>query len=88
MLNFKKEGMKKLHFFDTGLEHIIVIASYTDEELEIMMQVEDVFLSMGFLLEEIIEWCEEHDMVYQVIPFFDVAEDDYLNNGGYTGVGG
>lgn len=56
MLNFKKEGMKKLHFFDIGLENIIVIASYTDEELEIMTQVEDAFLTMGFTLEEITEW--------------------------------
>ena len=83
MLKFKPEGMKKLHFFDTGLKHILVIASYTDEELEIMMQVEDVFLTMGFTLEEIIEWCEEHDMAFQVIPFAWLAEDDKK----YTGAG-
>ena len=86
MLNFKKEGMKKLHFFDTGLENIIVIASYTDEELEIMMQVEDMFLTMGFTLDEIIEWCEENSMTYQLIPFAWIAEDGYVNEGG-TGVG-
>ena len=42
---------------------------------------------MKFTLDKIVAWSKEQGVVCQGIPFSDVAKDDYLDSGGYTGVG-
>lgn len=67
MLKFKPEGMKKLHFFDTCQGILLVIATYTDQELELMTAMEDAYQTEKFTFDEIVEWAEEQKLAYQIL---------------------
>lgn len=72
MLEINSEGLKKLHFLKTDVEYLVVVATYTDEQEELLSHLEDVYRQERFDTYDLAEWCAEQGLVYRVIA--DVEE--------------
>lgn len=67
MLEINPEGLKKLHFLKTDVEYLVVVATYTDEQEELLSHLEDAYKIQRFDTYELADWCEEQGLVYRVI---------------------
>ena len=74
MLDFNSEGLKKLHFFKTDAKSMFVIASYTEEQKELVTQMEQAYQVIRFNTYQLAEWCDEMQLEYRVLADGDGIE--------------
>lgn len=66
ILDFKPEGLKKIHFFMEGLSKPVAIAAYTDQENQLVSSLHERKGEDTFNTEAICQWCRNHQLQYRL----------------------